>query len=764
MDQLQQQTASSLAQEDELLLDQPIEDMPAPSRRGGWILALAWLLSLAWIGAAAAWIYPVAINRPDMLLDVATLAQLAAGLGAPLTAIWLMALVSARIHPTQDLVHVARIRAAEKHFTATALMAQQQIAHIDSQLLAAQSRVADLHSSLAQESTAMDALNQSIEQRANTAIHMLNAERERLIQAASIFTSASDTAAQNMGRIIEKIPETLAQADQITRALEKGAAHNSTHMEKVESWLNALWARNEAIQQKAEAAVQTLHKALHDIDSNSDQGIDAIERRAEAMKQAADQAFARASEALEATRAGIEAQSAHMLEAINQGRSLLADLDSDSSKIIAARLDRIAEQAKDMAEAMAIQEERSAALGDTLERSMQIIDVKLGNAVQATDITLNHVVERLSGVRDQIHAVSEPLTGTRDTVREIQATLGQLQQEAQTAMEELQSRLPVTTAEARSHIQHMHGDIIQVGEALTFLHQSAQSLSQPLGAHRQEAERTRAALQSHVEGLEHTAQRITTILEEARQILGTLETDASGTALSVSTKLVESLNRVREVSAQSAGVMRQALEGVVEEISSALSVASSRTLRDSFTQPAIDHVNAIDQATQRSVAAANQATERLSRQMALLSEAIVTVETRVGEADARVDGAAREDLARQSNLLIEALNSAAIDIAKTLSADISDQAWQEFMKGDRSVFTRRSVALLSSNTSKTIARYYEQEPEFREAVRRYIHDFEAMMRRVIRDRDGNALSVALLSSDVGKLYVALAQAVERLRS
>ena len=48
-------------------------------------------------------------------------------------------------------------------------------------------------------------------------------------------------------------------------------------------------------------------------------------------------------------------------------------------------------------------------------------------------------------------------------------------------------------------------------------------------------------------------------------------------------------------------------------------------------------------------------------------------------------------------------------------------------------------------------------------MNRYIHDFEAMLRRVLADRDGSTLGVTLLSSDMGKLYVALAQAIERLR-
>ena len=41
---------------------------------------------------------------------------------------------------------------------------------------------------------------------------------------------------------------------------------------------------------------------------------------------------------------------------------------------------------------------------------------------------------------------------------------------------------------------------------------------------------------------------------------------------------------------------------------------------------------------------------------------------------------------------------------------------------------------------------------------------EALMRRSLAEREGGAPSVALLSSDVGKLYVALAQALERIKS
>ena len=60
--------------------------------------------------------------------------------------------------------------------------------------------------------------------------------------------------------------------------------------------------------------------------------------------------------------------------------------------------------------------------------------------------------------------------------------------------------------------------------------------------------------------------------------------------------------------------------------------------------------------------------------------------------------------------------------------------------------------------------HYEDEPEFREQVNRYVHDFETLLRPILSTRDGSTLAVILLSSDMGKLYVALAQAIERLRA
>jgi len=133
---------------------------------------------------------------------------------------------------------------------------------------------------------------------------------------------------------------------------------------------------------------------------------------------------------------------------------------------------------------------------------------------------------------------------------------------------------------------------------------------------------------------------------------------------------------------------------------------------------------------------------------------------RVGEAERVADS---EAFARRASMLIDSLHSASIDVGRILSDEVDDRAWAAYIKGDRGVFTRRAVRLLDSGQARGIARLYDQDEKFRDAVNRYIHDFEAMLRSILGQPDGQPLAVTLLSSDMGKLYVALAQAIERLR-
>lgn len=229
-------------------------------------------------------------------------------------------------------------------------------------------------------------------------------------------------------------------------------------------------------------------------------------------------------------------------------------------------------------------------------------------------------------------------------------------------------------------------------------------------------------------------------------------------------QLVASLLRVRETTKQAAEASRKIVD---EELATVADKMNERN-RVAIESAVDEQVKALDSAMRdafdRNLTLAADVEERIGSQLKLVDEMAANLEQRVNEAHTSFAGLDDEGFARRMALLTESLNSAAIDVAKILSNEVTDTAWAAYLKGDRGVFTRRAVRLLDSGEAKIIAAHYDEDAEFREHVNRYIHDFESMMRVLLSTRDGNAVGVTLLSSDVGKLYVALAQAIERLRN
>lgn len=172
----------------------------------------------------------------------------------------------------------------------------------------------------------------------------------------------------------------------------------------------------------------------------------------------------------------------------------------------------------------------------------------------------------------------------------------------------------------------------------------------------------------------------------------------------------------------------------------------------------------LEQAVAHAAGMTREATIQLRDQLAKVDELVGNLENRVNHARHRAEEQVDNDFTRRVALITESLNSAAIDIAGALSTDVSDTAWAAYLRGDRGIFTRRAVSLLDNADVKAIQQLFERDDAFRDHVSRYIHDFEAVLRQVLSTRDGNALGVTLLSSDMGKVYVALAQGIERLRA
>jgi hypothetical protein len=187
--------------------------------------------------------------------------------------------------------------------------------------------------------------------------------------------------------------------------------------------------------------------------------------------------------------------------------------------------------------------------------------------------------------------------------------------------------------------------------------------------------------------------------------------------------------------------------------------ALEKAVRDSVETKLVE----LDEVATRAVETAREASDRLTAQMLSIGQSAAALEAHIErnrEAQQKDSG---EEFAKRVSLLMDSMHSASIDVQKILSDEVDDKAWTHYLKGNRGVFTRRAVRLLGGTEARAISAQYDSDPEFQTAVNHYVHDFEAMLRRVLAERDGGMIAVTLMSSDMGKLYAALAQAVEKRR-
>lgn len=741
--------------------DEAVDDaVPTFSSR---VLLFAALASLAWLALAAAVVWLIAGSAGVGALTLTEWAGVAGGVAAPLSAIWLIALVAARVWPGQQREMLARIEAAEERFALTARETRTQLESIDSVLAAVTMRVEGLRKVFADEVEGFVTATDAAVHRTRTLAGTLAEDRAAIDASAAALATSSDKARASFDSLASALPEAEAQVNRIAGLLATSATDARTQLQETEDLLAAVWTRSEEAGAQAKAATASLTSVISAIATSAGDAESRLGTYATALEASGDAALAKTSEALEATRAGVEAQTAALAAAISRTSLDLEDIGGRAIETIASRITAIAEHVAELSKRISEQDAGSRGFLDTVERGFSVLDAKLGNAANSSESVLASLSARIAQVRGEIDSLSTPLGTTRGAAKEIGDALASVRAATDQALASLAEGVPAGAEKGLGAIDALRGSVTNLSQDIDRVSERAAAINSPIAAGRKAIDELLDGLEDQRESLEAVVAKVRGEIEAAQGILSGVERSAESTALSATTQLIDALGRVREVAAQTAGTVKTALEAVVEEAREALSKASREAVRQSAIEPVETQIKALEAAGTRSADAAQLAAERLSRQLVSVAETAAAIETRVNEADAHLDAALRKDIGRQSELLVEALNSASIDIAKGLSAEVTETAWKQYLAGERGVFSRRAVQILTSRDAKEVTRRYSEDAEFRDGVRRYIHDFEAMLRRFNADRDGNALSMTLLSSDLGKLYVALAQATERLR-
>ena len=109
----------------------------------------------------------------------------------------------------------------------------------------------------------------------------------------------------------------------------------------------------------------------------------------------------------------------------------------------------------------------------------------------------------------------------------------------------------------------------------------------------------------------------------------------------------------------------------------------------------------------------------------------------------------------------DSLESLAVDVARMIDHEAAADLWERYKRGERGLFTRRLYTAQGQKAFDEIRRKYRADPEFRQTVEQYIHEFERLLDDVSRGDRGAAVVRNYLTSDTGKVYTMLAHAAGR---
>jgi predicted nucleic acid-binding Zn-ribbon protein len=448
---------------------------------------------------------------------------------------------------------------------------------------------------------------------------------------------------------------------------------------------------------------------------------------------------------------------------VDQSHASVTAAGDDATRALSARLDELVVRVEGIGAGLRGQELAARSLLSQLDQAITAVEAKFAELGDKGAEHTADLAEHIVTLSTHAEAVGRTLGGSSQTAETLLGRVGQLREQVEASSLTISDTIPAALARIRLHAEQSLQAIATAGTRTESLNRAAETVSERLAEAEVLLERQRVAL-ADVSGLADS--RLAGLTEQTRtleELLAKADAEVRSLSEGASGHLIEALNQVRDTAAQAADQARDAFTAAIPRVAQRMSESAARAMSAALADVGKEEIAAIGATSERAIQAAQLAAERLTRQIVTIAETSTAIEARI-EAN-RADTEAHDDqnFARTAGLLIEALNSTSIDVAKIFSNEVTDEEWKAYLRGDRSIFTRRAVKLLDRADANAVVERYNEDGEFREQVNRYIHDFEALLRRVMATREGTPIATTMLSSDTGKLYVALAQAIERLR-
>jgi hypothetical protein len=707
------------------------------------ILAALWLGYIAWAAGSAL------ANQPLSSPAVAQWLALAAGPLALLGLCWIM---------------FGRTRRKEaERFTRSVIEMRAEARSLEGLLGVLSQRIQDSRTELTVMAQNLMQLGDETTGKLGGITRELDLSTDKLAKHGVALDRAAESARTDISVLLEDLPRAEETAWTISKELRSAGAQTEQHAAKIAEQMAVLSASTRSAEDVVSAAVQQLTEHLSVVQNSGTAAATAISDANLRLTTSADDLMGRAAATLEQIRSGIDAQAAAVASLVEQSSAGIGRTGSEAAESLAANVSQANVAIDTLTSRIAEQERASQRIVAETGRALMELDQHFSGLAVTGDQRAAAFARSITRARGELQQLSQETSAQDNAVEVLAERAAALQTYVGRLTSDVKDQLSTALGDAEAGAERLIRSTERIRPELDWMREAAIEASDRImisaAGIAEQQDRFAALLASLDAGVGTAGERLTTLAASITEA----QSEASRLSHETGPALIDAMVQVKEAASHAAERAREAIAQVVPQSAATLSEATRDALQAVIRDEIETRLADVQVTAARAVEAARSASDRLTEQMLSIGRTAAALEQHMEQINASQREKDSETFARRVALLIDSMHSASIDVGKILSDEVDEKAWDAYLKGNRGVFTRRAVRLLEGSETRAIKAHYESDLEFQQAVHRYIHDFEAMLRRVVADKDGGIIAVTLMSSDTGKLYAALSQVIDKRR-
>jgi hypothetical protein len=707
------------------------------------VLAALWLAYTAWSAGRTL------AGQPLSSPAVAQWIAVAAGPLALLGLVWLM---------------FGRTRRKEaERFTRTVVAMRTEAQSLEALLEVLSQRINDSRSELTMITQHLMNLGDEATGKLSGITREFDTSSEKLVQHGQTLDRAAESARTDIAVLLDDLPRAEATARSVAEQIRAVGGESAARTAEFSEQVGQLAERTRQADEMIAAATQRLAVSLAQVESAGTTAAAQVGEAQTGISGVLDTLLDRTSTTLQEIRSGIDVQAAAVASLVQQASAGIGKAGAEASETLAANIDRANSSIETLSGRVAEQERASQRMIAEIERGLGLIEQRFTELAASGDERANHFLESLTRARTELDNLAAQASNQDNALSFIADRTAAIRQSIERLSAEIQEGVGTAIGEAQGSADRLVETAAGVKPEIGWVRDAATEASERIAstsANIAEQQDKLSALLAQVDdGVGNAQSKLT----ELASMLAQVEREAASLSAETGPALVAALVQVKEAASHAAERAREAIEAVIPESAGKLSDETRKAVERVVRDNVETQLREVEAMAARAVESARTASDRLTQQMLNIGQSASALEQHIETTQEQQREKDSEAFARRVSLLIDSMHSAAIDVGKILADEIDDKSWESYLKGNRGVFTRRAVRLLGGSETKPLAMHYDSDLEFQRSANRYVHDFEAMMRRVLAERDGAIMGVTLMSSDMGKLYAALSQAIDKRR-